>query len=341
MEIGLTFFSGNANRPKPLELYINASVWADSAGLSSIWTPERHFHSFGGAYPNPAVASAALAVKTNQIQLRSGSVVSPLHDAVSIAEQWAIVDNLSEGRVGLAFAQGWREKDFILRQDVYKDRQQLMWRQIEEIKQLWKGESIQVIDKNEQPQDLAIFPKPVRQDIPIWISTVGNPNTIKQAAKLGSGIFTHLVGQTVAQLAETIALYKKESKLNSSNKEPHVALLVHTFVADTDEQAKNIAIDPLRQYLKQWLNLDDKRNKTFEEQKNAELMLEVGVQRFLRGQSMIGSVDTCAKFIENMKSIGVNEIACLIDFGINENVVYSHLNKISDILRDCNINIRT
>jgi hypothetical protein len=60
-----------------------------------VWLPERHFHPLGGAYPNPALAAAALAVRTRRIRLRAGSVVLPLQDPVTIAEDWSFVDNLS------------------------------------------------------------------------------------------------------------------------------------------------------------------------------------------------------------------------------------------------------
>jgi alkanesulfonate monooxygenase SsuD/methylene tetrahydromethanopterin reductase-like flavin-dependent oxidoreductase (luciferase family) len=62
------------------DMLLSAAKLADEEGLVCVWTPERHFDRFGGAYANPAVTSAALAVHTQRIQLRAGSVVSPLHD---------------------------------------------------------------------------------------------------------------------------------------------------------------------------------------------------------------------------------------------------------------------
>ena len=56
---------------------------------------------------NPNVFHAALATITEKIQLRSGSVVMPLHHPVRVAEEWAVIDNLSNSRVGVAFASGW------------------------------------------------------------------------------------------------------------------------------------------------------------------------------------------------------------------------------------------
>ena len=63
---------------EPYRLLTEAARLADAAGFHSLWTPERHFGEFGGLYPNPAVTSAALATITERIQLRAGSLISPL-----------------------------------------------------------------------------------------------------------------------------------------------------------------------------------------------------------------------------------------------------------------------
>ena len=61
-------------------------------------------HRFGGLYPNPSVAGAALAAITERVDIRAGSCVLPLHDPIRVAEEWSLVDNLSNGRVGISFA---------------------------------------------------------------------------------------------------------------------------------------------------------------------------------------------------------------------------------------------
>ena len=117
MRFGLFYFAeGNSNEPgcEIYRLYLEGAKLADELGLAAIWTPERHFTDIAAAYPNPSVLSAALAPITRQINLRAGSVVLPLHNSVRVAEEWAIVDNLSGGRVGISFAPGWIPEDFVL-----------------------------------------------------------------------------------------------------------------------------------------------------------------------------------------------------------------------------------
>src|SRR5215218_4407232 len=115
MKLGLIFFSSSeaADGDEKYRLLVESVRFADRNGFSSVWIPERHFTRDGWLYPNPAVLQAALARETERIGLRAGSVVMPLHDPVRVAEEWAMVDNLSGGRVGISFASGWHSNDFI------------------------------------------------------------------------------------------------------------------------------------------------------------------------------------------------------------------------------------
>ena len=107
-----------------------------------MWTPERHFHAFGGLYPNPAVTGAAVAAVTERIKIRAGSVVLPLQNSIRVAEEWSVVDNFSKGRVGISFASGWQINDFVLAPHNYATRKEVMLREIETVRQLWRGETL-------------------------------------------------------------------------------------------------------------------------------------------------------------------------------------------------------
>src|SRR5882724_4150589 len=115
MEFSLFFFASGTDRPaEQYRLLLEAARFADAEGFSAVWTPERHFHEFGAPFADPAVTGAAVAAVTQRVEVRAGSVVLPLHDPLRVAESWAMVDQLSGGRAGLAFASGWNAHDFVL-----------------------------------------------------------------------------------------------------------------------------------------------------------------------------------------------------------------------------------
>jgi len=115
MDFSLFFFANHEGADdQKYSLITEASQWADTHDFVAVWLPERHFHAFGGLSPNPSVVAAALSTITDNVQLRSGSVVTPLHDPIRIVEEWSAVDNLSNGRVGLGVACGWVPNDFVI-----------------------------------------------------------------------------------------------------------------------------------------------------------------------------------------------------------------------------------
>jgi hypothetical protein len=85
------FLWGNDDAPgrDKYRLMIEGAKYFDRHGFEAVWMPERHFHAFGGPYPNPSVTGAALAAVTERIGIRAGSCVSPLHHPIRIAEEWA------------------------------------------------------------------------------------------------------------------------------------------------------------------------------------------------------------------------------------------------------------
>ena len=115
MDFSLFYFASDegSTHENKYQLLIEGAKFADRHGFVAVWTPERHFHAFGGLFPNPSITSAAIATITEQIQIRAGSVVIPIHDPIRVAEDWAVIDNLSNGRAGISFASGWNARDFV------------------------------------------------------------------------------------------------------------------------------------------------------------------------------------------------------------------------------------
>ena len=164
--------------PEKYRLLIEGAKFADDNGFAAVWTPERHFGAFGGIYPNPAVAGAAIAMITKRVQIRAGSCVVPLHHPARITEEWSVVDNLSNGRVAISFATGWHPKDFLLKPENYKDRREATLADIETIRKLWRGEEVS-FDSPIGPTAVMTRPRPVQKDLPIWFTAAGNPANVR------------------------------------------------------------------------------------------------------------------------------------------------------------------
>ena len=176
-EFSLFYFAADNSRSgaDKYRLYLEGAKFADAHGFAAVWTPERHFHVSGGLYPSPSVLSAALATVTERVRLRAGSVVMPLHHSVRVAEEWSVVDNLSGGRVGLSFTSGWIPNDFAFFPERYADKRGEMLRGIEEVRRLWRGQTITARDGAGKEFELSILPRPIQPELPVWLTCSGDP----------------------------------------------------------------------------------------------------------------------------------------------------------------------
>ncbi|MCW8128217.1 type I polyketide synthase [Microbulbifer halophilus] len=336
VDFSLSFF-GRYEREFDKEKYdllFASARFADAHDFKAVWIPERHFHAFGGFSPNPSVTAAALARETSRIQLRAGSVVVPLHHPVRIAEEWALVDNLSQGRVGIAAASGWHPDDFVLAPEAYSDNRTITFSNIEVVRKLWRGETVEFTGGTGKPFGARIFPMPKRSDLPIWITVVKNPDTYAEAGRRGFGILTNMMGQSVDELAANIQVYqaaRAEAGLDPDT--GGVTVLVHAYVTENAEQARVVAAKPFRDYLATMAGLLDSLARNFDKEKSfdslsqedRDYLLDVAYRRYVENSALIGSPESCAPIVESLIDAGVTELACFVDFGIDSKRVLESL----------------
>ncbi|MCZ7669922.1 MAG: LLM class flavin-dependent oxidoreductase [Chloroflexi bacterium] len=235
-------------------LLLEGAKYGDQNGFYAIWTPERHFHAFGGLYPNPSVASAAIAAITQRIRIHAGSCVLPLHHPVRVVEEWSLVDNISKGRVGIAFAAGWQPNDFALMPQNHERRKEILFENIETVRQLWRGETLPFPGPNGDVM-IRTLPRPIQPELPVWVTAAGNPETFRQAGAGGFHILTHLLGQTVEQLGEKLAIYRQAWRDGGHSGAGHVTLMLHTFIGDDLESVRSTVREPMKEYLRSALGL--------------------------------------------------------------------------------------
>jgi natural product biosynthesis luciferase-like monooxygenase protein/amino acid adenylation domain-containing protein len=338
LQFSLFYFSAiSSSQSSPYYLYLESAKFADQNSFYAIWTPERHFHEVGGQYPNPSVLSSYLASITNHIQIRAGSVVLPLHHPIRIVEEWSVIDNFSNGRVGIAFASGWNAKDFVFFPEKYQQRKQIMFSDLQKVRALWRGEQIEFVDGVDQSFLTNIFPKPIQKELPTWVTTSFAKETFIEAGKIGANILTHLLGQNLEDLAHKITLYRKSLKDCGYNPQDYtVTLMLHTFVTDSTERALSISQKPFCEYLKSHISLLNmaeyvgKEGKVESEDQLNEI-IQIAFTRYSKNSSLIGSVEECLKTVVKMKNIGVDEFACFIDFGIEEKQVIDNLPYLAEL----------
>ena len=222
-----------------------------------------------------------------------------------------------------------------------------MFRGIREVQKLWRGEAIAGRDGLGKEIEVRIFPKPVNPDLPIWLTCSGGPEMFEKAGELGCHVLTALLTQSIEEVAPKIQLYR-DSLVRHGHKvtDGKVTMMMHTFIGeDADEVLRKVKV-PLTKYLKshmnlietgaQSLNLDVDIKQHEDPEKYRDQMAAFAFERYYRTSSLIGTPASCMKMVERLKSIGVDEVACLIDFGVAVDSVLESLDHLV-VLRDlCN-----
>jgi natural product biosynthesis luciferase-like monooxygenase protein len=351
------FYFGNDNQVEPQQRYdllFEGARFADREGFSAVWTPECHFHAFGGMYPNPAMTSAALAAITTRVKIRAGSSVLPLHHPIRVAEDWAVVDNISHGRVGVSFAAGWQPNDFVIAPEVFATRKQELFERIKVVRRLWRGESVAFDNPLGSSVDIKTLPRPIQAEIPVWVTAAGSPETFEQAGTLGLRLLTHLLGQNLTDVAAKISLYHAAWRQAGHAGSGHVTMMLHTFVGDDNVAVRETVREPMKAYLRSAMDLVRQAAWTFPtfvqrstgngktpleimeseplSEADMDALLEHAFARYYDTSALFGSPQRCLAMVALLRDAGVDEIGCLIDFGVQADEVLLHLRDLKNLM---------
>jgi natural product biosynthesis luciferase-like monooxygenase protein len=207
---------------------------ADRLGFRALWTPERHFQGVGQAFPNPALLGAALTVATERIEIRAGSAVLPLHHPVRVVEDWAVLDNLGRGRIGLSVATGWHSADFVLAPERFADRRRHAIEAVETIRRLWAGEPVELPDGLGRRVAVLPRPRPYSPALPLWLTSSGSAETWLTAARLRANVLSATSGRDREELATLIedyrAAYAAAPPLPNTPERGTVTVMAHAYI---------------------------------------------------------------------------------------------------------------
>jgi natural product biosynthesis luciferase-like monooxygenase protein len=369
MQFSLFYFAADADtdtesassegRSHRYRLLIEGAKFADTHGFTAVWTPERHFHGFGGMYPNAAITSAAIAMVTERVAIRAGSVVVPLHHPIRLAEDWSMVDNLSNGRVGLSFASGWHANDFVLAPQHFADRRQVMAEGIATVRALWRGEPVTATAGDGREVQVRMFPAPVQTEPPVWITAGGSPDTFAMAGRMGANILTNLLVMSREDLVKNVASYRAAWAAAGHAGRGHVSLMLHTYIGRDEAEVRALVREPFLQYLRtstdlinqvrwettsfakpgQAIDGPSQAERDLGELTEAEMaaIMDHAFERYVRTAGLFGTPSSCVDTVHGLAELGVDEIACLIDFGIAEAEVLHGLEALDELRQRCEV----
>ncbi|HEY7244087.1 MAG TPA: LLM class flavin-dependent oxidoreductase [Xanthobacteraceae bacterium] len=163
------------------------ALYAEQVGMHSAWIGEHHFNSLG-VLSCPDLILAYIAARTRRIRLAPAVSVLPLHHPIRVAEQWATLDLLSNGRVDFAAGRGYDKREYLPFHVSFEDNQSIFEEGLELVRKLWVADArLSHAGKHYRFEDVRITPKPIQRPIPTYVGSFSKPS-IELAGRLGCGL---------------------------------------------------------------------------------------------------------------------------------------------------------
>lgn len=212
---------------------------AEAAGFESVWLGEHHNNRT--LYPTPLVGLAAIAGRTRRVRLGTAVLLIPLHHPLVVAEEAAMVDMISGGRLILGVGVGYAPEEFAAFGVPLRERGSRMDEAVPLIERLWCEDKVTHAGRHYRVTNATVSPRPVqRPRPPIWFGGWVEP-AIRRAGRLGDA----WLGGPSARLDEVAAcvrLYRQaRSEAGPDREVGEAALIRYVFVAESMERARAIA----------------------------------------------------------------------------------------------------
>ncbi|MBW2372579.1 MAG: LLM class flavin-dependent oxidoreductase [Deltaproteobacteria bacterium] len=242
---------GGRSEQQMVDEQVSLMEAAEGYGFDSLWPAEHHFSEYG-VCGSPAVNLAAIARTTKKIRLGTGVVVLPFHHPVRVAEDFAMLDQLSGGRVDLGVGRGYQPIEFEgFGVDQTKSRE-IFDESIEVIRRCWTEEKLNFEGKHYRFKDLEVRPRPLQDPHPpIWMAALSE-ETFEKAGRLGFNLLLSPVfGGSLLTAADRIKRYRDTLADNGHDPSTRqVGALVMMYTGKTQEMAQKEFADPVIWYFR-------------------------------------------------------------------------------------------
>jgi probable F420-dependent oxidoreductase len=296
MKLGLSPLQGQVSFDETLR----ECERAEAAGFDSVWLGEHHNNPI--LHPAPLIGLAAIASRTQHILLGTGVLLLPLYHPMMVAEEGAMVDMISGGRLILGVGAGYAPEEFAAFGNSLKERGGRMEEGTVLLRRLWTEEKVTHHGKFYRVDDATVAPRPVqRPRPPIWFGAWAEP-AIRRAARLGDAWFVG-PSASLTEIAPSARMYR-DACLENGKGEGDVALFRYVFVAKSVKEAIDTAGDAFiqafeRMYFR-WPHPVVKRPQG-----------RLTIEQLAEDRIILGDPKTCVEELSRFrKSLNVKHLVC-------------------------------
>jgi alkanesulfonate monooxygenase SsuD/methylene tetrahydromethanopterin reductase-like flavin-dependent oxidoreductase (luciferase family) len=282
---------------------IDQAVLAEALGYEICFIAEHHFHPYG-TVPNPAVLLSAIAQRTSRIRLGPAITVLPFRDPRTVAEDYALLDQLSRGRLVLGLGSGYLKHEFAGFGRDPAEKRDRFDENMAIVKQLLGGARVSHTGKFTTLDAVQLNVVPQQKDVPIYVAAL-NKEAVYHIGRQGNGLLTIPYGtlthfDEIGALQEAFARGRQEANAAPmlAGLSPHITTF-HTYVARSDKEAEALVREAFELYC---------RTRLYAKAWTYEQIRENGLALF-------GSVESVAEKLIALQRMGVEHVATLSNFG--------------------------
>jgi natural product biosynthesis luciferase-like monooxygenase protein len=209
-----------------------------------------------------------------------------------------------------------------------------MFRHIELIQKLWAGERVKLRGAGGAEVEVGILPRPVQPTLPVWVTSSGSPETWSRAGAIGANVLAAFVGYEPAELARRVELYREARRAHGHDPRAGVVTtMLHTFVGDDEDEVREKVRAPFSAYLRAYFRQYETARADAEgvTEADKEALMEAAFEKYYEASTLMGTQAKCARLIDALAEIGVDEIACLVDFGVDDRAVLDGLTRLDEL----------
>jgi alkanesulfonate monooxygenase SsuD/methylene tetrahydromethanopterin reductase-like flavin-dependent oxidoreductase (luciferase family) len=270
--------------PEVYERTIELAVAAEDLGFDQIWLPEHHFCE-DGFCPSLLPVAAAIAARTSKIRIGTKILILPLHDPVRVAEDIAVVDQISNGRLDVGFAGGYRNGEFEGFGISPKERGGRMNEGLEVLAAALSGEEFEHAGRYYQYGKIKVVPPPTQSPVPMWLGGRAKAS-MRRAAKFRANLVLADLDATASE--EDVIAYREALAAEGLDPAGYDVCAVASVFLDRDsEKAWKLAGEHILYQMNQYITWF---NETADRQFGSGLMSSV--DELSDAAALVGSPDS-------------------------------------------------
>jgi alkanesulfonate monooxygenase SsuD/methylene tetrahydromethanopterin reductase-like flavin-dependent oxidoreductase (luciferase family) len=298
------------------EQVIDEARLAEALGYDTFFVAEHHFHECGSV-PNPAVFLAALARETRRIRLGVAVSNITVHNPLTVAEDYAMVDMLSGGRLTLGVGSGYLRHEYEGHRIAPEEKRERFDENFKVLLAALTGEPVRFQGRYNDIPGVTLNVKPLQPRLPVYVA-IQRREAAYHVGRQGHNIFSlpYSCLTSFDEIRDLVGDFRAGYRESGAPGNGEVVLAFHAHVADTDEQAKVNAEEAFNLYLDTRL--------FYATRQTYDIVLS-------RGLGMFGAPRTVADELVALHEMGIDHVMFLQNFGaLPATLVRDSMRRIAD-----------